>query len=142
MRFKENDMIRIYGIAVLIIFVFPFFAAAQDFDGSKPLICSVVEVVECAPGTPCVKGLPDDFEFPQFIKVKFEDNLLTGKADNRKTETSPIEKVQTMEGNLILQGAQSGRSWSMVISQTSGKMTGSIAADGFSFTVFGACIPQ
>ncbi len=141
-RIKETDMIRIIFISILTIIIFPFFAVAQDLDGSKPLICSVVEVVECSPGTPCIKGLPDNFDFPQFIKINFKDKLLVGKVNNRKMKTSPIEKVETMEGKLILHGSQNGRAWNIVTSQATGKMTGTIAADELSFTVFGACIAQ
>ncbi len=129
-------------ILILAILIFPFYAAAQDFDGSKPLICSVMEVIECAPGIECDKGLPETFEFPEFIKINFTEKVLVGKANNQRIATSPIEKVETMEGNLILHGSQNGRAWNIVISQATGKMTGTIAADGFSFTVFGACIAQ
>lgn len=135
-------MIRIICISILIIIAFPFFAVAQDLDGSKPLVCSVVEVVECSLGTPCIKGLPDDFEFPQFIKINFKNKLLVGKANNQKMKKSSIEKVEIMEGKLILHGSQNGRAWNIVTSQTTGKMTGTIAADEFSFTVFGACISK
>ncbi len=134
--------IKFVFILILAMLIFPFFAAAQDFDGSKPLICSVMEVVECAPGIECDKGLPENFEFPEFIKINFTEKMLVGKANNQRITTSPIEKVETMEGNLILHGSQNGRAWNIVISQATGKMTGTIAADGFSFTVFGACIAQ
>ncbi len=102
----------------------------------------MIEVIECAPGIECRKGIPDNFEFPQFIKINFKEKMLVGKSNNQRIDTSPIEKVEIMEGNLILHGSQNGRAWNIVISQATGKMTGTVAADGFSFTVFGACIAQ
>lgn len=134
--------IKVLFISILAVLIFPFFATAQDFDGSKPLIGSVMEVIECAPGTECKKGLPENFEFPDFIKINFTEKILVGKSNNQRIDTSPIEKVEIQDGNLILHGSQNGRAWNIVISQTTGKMTGTIAADGFSFTVFGACIAQ
>lgn len=130
---------RIFCIGILIILMVPFHGAAQDFDGSKPLVCSAVEVFECAPGEACVEGLAEEFDFPHFIRIDFKSNLLTGKTGDQTEETSPIDTVQTMEGNLILHGSQNGRAWNIVLSQTTGKMTGTIAADGFTFSVFGAC---
>ena len=44
---------KIYGLMVLIICIFSFPALAGDFDGSKPLICAVMDVVECQPGGKC-----------------------------------------------------------------------------------------
>ena len=37
---------KIYGLMVIIICLFSFPAVAGDFDGSKPLICAVMDLVE------------------------------------------------------------------------------------------------
>jgi len=134
--------IKIFCIAISAILIFPVLTIAQDFDGSKPLICAIVEINECAPGADCLKGIAGDFNFPQFLKINFKDKTLVGKFQNQKMQTSPIEKVESQNGNLILHGSQNGRAWNIVISQTTGEMVGTVAADGFSFTVFGACIAQ
>lgn len=50
--------------------------------------------------------------------------------------------MESMDGRLILQGSQNGRGWSLVISETSGKMNVAAADDGAVFVVFGGCTPQ
>lgn len=127
---------------IVLLIIFPGISPALDFDGKKPLICAVVEVIECAPGTECIKGVSENWRFPQFIKIDFKEKLMTGMFQNQKQPTTPIDKVEIQEGLLILHGTQNGRAWNMVISQETGHMTGTIAADEFSFTVFGACIAR
>ena len=85
--------IKIFCIAISAILIFPVLTAAQDFDGSKPLICAIVEINECSPGADCLKGIAGDFNFPQFLKINFKDKTLVGKFQNQKIQTSPIEKV-------------------------------------------------
>ena len=46
-----------------------------------------------------------------------------------------------MEGNIILQGVENGRGWSIVISEETGKMSATVAGDEIGFIVFGACTP-
>lgn len=41
--------LRLIGLALLCILVVPFPVIAGDFDGSKPLLFAVIEVVECGP---------------------------------------------------------------------------------------------
>ena len=106
------------------------------------MICAIIEVSECAPGIECLKGIASDFNFPQFIKINFKKKILIGKSKNQKMLTSPIETLKSEDGNLILQGVQNKRAWNMVISETTGEMTATVAGEGFSFIVFGACIAQ
>lgn len=127
-------------IVVMACLVWPAICFAQGFDGSRNLVCSVVEVVECAPGDGCIEGTARNFNFPEFIRIDFENKQLIGKSQNQRVLTSPVDTVNTVDGNLILHGSQNGRAWSMVISQATGRYTGTVAADGFSFSIFGACI--
>ncbi len=134
--------IKIAALFIGLLIGLPGLSVAQDFDGSKPLLCAVVEVVECAPAKGCIKGVSENWQFPQFVKIDFKQKMMTGLLRNEARPTAPIDKVEVQEGRLILHGTQNGRAWNMVISQKTGHMTGTIAADDFSFTVFGACIVQ
>lgn len=134
------NQMRISIFLISLMFLIPQGAAASDFDGTKPLLCAVVEIVECAPGTGCIKGVSENWQFPQFVKIDFKEKMMTGMFRNERQPSAPIDKVEVQEGMLILHGTQNGRAWNMVISQQTGHMTGTIAANDFSFTVFGACI--
>ncbi len=44
-------------------------------------------------------------------------------------------------GNLIMQGGEAGRGWTLVISEETGKMSATISEDRVGFVIFGACTP-
>jgi hypothetical protein len=46
-----------------------------------------------------------------------------------------------VDGNMILQGVEGRRAWSMVITKETGKMTATVSDHQFGFVVFGAYIP-
>lgn len=50
------------------------------------------------------------------------------------------QSQEQMEGNLILQGVQNGKGWSMVITEATGKTTIAVSDNQVGFVVFGACI--
>ena len=54
----------------------------------------------------------------------------------RKTE---IKASSVVDGQLMLQGIENGKAWSMVIGSETGKWGGSVVEDDGSFAVFGAC---
>ena len=45
-------------LLVLFIFFLPLTSSAGDFDGSKPLLCAVIEEFDCTPGEECLSGQP------------------------------------------------------------------------------------
>jgi len=51
--------LRLIGLALLCILVVPFPVIAGDFDGSKPLLFAVIEVIECGPNGECSKVTPE-----------------------------------------------------------------------------------
>jgi hypothetical protein len=50
--------------------------------------------------------------------------------------------MEQMEGNLILQGVQNGKGWTMVIAEGTGKATITASDNQVGFVVFGACIAR
>jgi hypothetical protein len=50
--------------------------------------------------------------------------------------------MEHSNGRLILQGTQTGKGWSMVITEATGKMTLTASGEEVGFIVFGACTPQ
>ncbi len=121
----------------------PALGTAGGFDGTGPITCAIVEIYETGPGSqPVVQGTAKSFNFPDFIQLDFKTKQLIGKSKAQKTLTSPIATRDVQDGKLILHGSQQGRAWNMVISQGSGHMTATVAADEFAFTIFGACLPR
>jgi len=115
---------------------------AGDFDGSKPLICSVIRTVACPRDDEISKGTAEDVDLPQFLFIDFEKKLVTGKTAEGDVRETKIESIRHEGGQLILQGVQRGRAWSAVINEETGKATIIGASDEAGFVVFAACTPK
>ena len=115
---------------------------AGDFDGSKPLICSVIQTVACPRDDEPSKGTADDLNLPQFFFIDFEKKLVTAKSPEGELRETKIESLRHEDGKLILQGVQNGKAWSAVISEQTGKTILVGASDESGFVVFAACTPR
>jgi hypothetical protein len=119
----------------------PYARAAAPYDGSVALICALIEVVDCAPMADCQRGAPESVNLPQFIKLNFTENTLSTTEAAQKKQATPIKHIEQFDSGMILQGAEGGRAWSMVIAKETGKMSAAVADDQVGFVVFGACTP-
>ncbi len=116
-------------------------AAAADFDGSKTLLCVPGEAVDCLARGDCWQRTPDDLGIPRFITVDFGAKLLSGRSADGE-ETTAIQNVQSIDGKQILQGAENGRGWSIVIDEQTGDMSAAVADQAAGFVLFGSCTPK
>ena len=115
--------------------------SAADFDGSKTLLCVPGEAVDCLPRGDCQQRTPDDLGLPRFITVDFKRKSLSGKTANGEVKTA-IQNVREVNGKQILQGAENGRGWSIVIDEQTGDMSAAIADQQAGFVLFGSCTPD
>ena len=138
-------LLKLLTIAVLLL-MFPIAVLAGDFDGSKPVICAPVKVVECTPEGGCQEVTAESVGVPQFMSVDLDQKTITsvGKRDgNRK---SVIQRIEDMDGRLILQGVDEGIrdlrdsvAWSAMLSKETGKFVVTASGDQVAFIVYGAC---
>jgi hypothetical protein len=112
-------------------------ASADDFDGSKQLICATVEARDCVPGEECFKGLPQDVGAPSFVRIDFEKKSLVGPH-----RTTPILFLEKGERQLLLQGTELGYAWVLALDQTNGRFSASLTNHDGAFVLFGSCTPQ
>jgi hypothetical protein len=144
-------MIRMIGLwAILVsasacVSILPSPSVAGDFDGSKPLVCTVITVNECLEGEGCKAVAPEDVNLPRHLWVDVAKKTIHDKkaGDGRK---SPIEAVKRVDGKLILQGAEEGRpdvrdgfGWTIAIMEDSGQMVMTASGDMVAIAAFGAC---
>lgn len=115
---------------------------AGDFDGSKPLICAVIQTVSCPRNEDIETGTAEDIDLPQFFYIDFEKKVVTGKASDGEVRETKIDSLKHDDGKLILQGVQRGKAWSAVINEETGKTTLIGANDEAGFVVFAACTPK
>ncbi len=117
----------------------PLLAAA--YDGSVPLLCAVIEVFDCQVAGDCQRGTADSVNLPQFLKIDVNAKTLSTTEEGEGKRVTPIKNFERVEGHMILQGAEGGRAWSMVIATETGKVSASVSDNQVGFVVFGACTP-
>ncbi len=140
-------------IWILFVFLCSMIAAsavgAGDFDGSKPLLISVIRVIECTPDDDCREVTPASIELSQFLKIDFTNNTIRPATAGDERPATTIERREVVDGKLILQGAEDGYEkmrdglgWTMAISEESGQVVLTASGEQVAFVVFGACIPM
>jgi len=122
-------------IMVSLLFV-SYQAWAEDYDGTKPLLCASVEAIICEPGEPCEKGLPEGIGAPQFMRVDFSRKELIGPK-----RTTAIRLMEKTDEQLTFQGFELGMGWTFALNRTTGKMAVTLIGREAAFVVFGACTP-
>ena len=139
-------------IWIMCVFLGSMIAAsavgAGDFDGTRPLLISVIRVVECTPDGACREVSPASVELPQFLKIDFTKKTIRPAAAGDETPATVIERQEVVDGKLILQGAEDGYEkmrdglgWTMAISEESGQVVLTASGDQVAFVVFGAALP-
>ena len=125
--------------ALLLLISFRTVAAAA-LDGSSPLLCVPIEVLDCEAYNGCIETTVEDVNIPQFIRVDFGKKTASGTLEDGTLRTVEIERMERENGMMVLQGGQEGRGWSATIGEETGKMTLTASGDRFGFIIFGACI--
>jgi len=129
-------------LALLLISGLPSHVLAGDFDGSKPLLCAVIETIECTPDGECLRGEAESIDMPAFLKINFSKKTISGTRQDGTVRTTEIKSMEQVDGKLILQGVQNGKGWTMIVSEATGEATITASDDQVGFVVFGACIGQ
>ena len=121
---------------------------AGDFDGTRPLLVSVIRVIECVPDGSCREVTPASVELPQFLKIDFTSKTIRPAAAGDEAPATSIERQEVVDGKLILQGAEDGYEkmrdglgWTMSISEGTGQVVLTASGEQVAFVVFGASIP-
>jgi len=114
--------------------------AAAPYDGSVPLLCAALTIQECENDSgECHLRRAEEVNIPQFVKVDVSQKTVA--STGAESRQAAIQRLEHADGRLVLQGGQGGRSWSMVISEETGKMSVSVVDDEVGFVIFGACTP-
>ena len=136
------------SIAVLFLLSLAISATAEDFDGSKPLLCSVVSVIENTPDNGCSEVAPETVAVPQFFRIDFEKKTVRPAGKSEGDRSSAIKRMERMGGKLILQGADEGIQdvrdsvgWTATISEETGRFVLTASGNEEAFIVYGACLP-
>ncbi|MBP6381617.1 MAG: hypothetical protein KBG29_06100 [Pseudomonadales bacterium] len=111
-------------------------AMAADFDGSHELICAPVLAMDCAEDAECLTGTPAQMGAPAFIRVDAAKKTVGGAR-----RSLPILQLERTTEQLLLQGADAGQAWAMVIDASSGRMYATITGRDGAIVMIGSCTP-
>lgn len=127
-----------FVIIIGIVIFWSSVRAAGEFDGSKPMLCSAIEVFQCTVQG-CNEVQAPEVNLPQFFKIDIKEKLVTGKLENGELVTSKIEHEEQLDEKLVMTGSENGMGWSIVVNNASGKSVLSVSGLDVGFVVFGAC---
>jgi hypothetical protein len=128
MRFLAVGIL--FGITVAVSPAF----AGNSFDGSRPLLCASIEALDCDPGAPCERGLPEALGAPDFLRVDFAKREIASSV-----RTTKIRSVDQDDDQIVLQGFEIGLGWTLAVDRATGKMRIAFAGSDSTFVIFGAC---
>ncbi len=120
--------------------------AQAAVDGSEPVICASGNIMECVPDGSCQRVNAKDAGIPRFLRIDFAGQQITRTRPNGDDVSTQIERSETVDGRLILQGAEDGFEgvsdgigWSLSIDEENGDMVLTGSGEEVAFVIFGAC---
>lgn len=139
----------IWMVPILVCFFLgPLPVDAGDFDGTTPLLCATIRVLECLEDGSCNQVAPEAVDMPQFFMIDFNKKEIRTPKPDMTDRISQIERMEHVDGKLIIQGAEDGDAnipdglgWSLAISEETGKWVLSASGDRVAFVVYGASTP-
>lgn len=138
--------LNVCGLAAIFFCLMSVPIFAGNFDGTRPLICAAMDVVECQPGGKCLQVAAEEIGIPQFFKINFEEKKISATLPDGSKRSTPIENLEKIDGKVIIQGAEDGIEdvrdgvgWSLAINEETGKTVLTASGDEVGFVIFGAC---
>lgn len=115
---------------------------ADSIKDTGRLLCVPGTVAHCVDGQRCRSELPESENIPEFIEVDLKKKTLSATKASGEDRSTPILSQVRSGGYLFLQGVENGRTFSMVISESTGNLTFVVATDGETASMFGGCTPD
>jgi hypothetical protein len=127
-------------LTLSLLITVPVFA--DSIIGVDIILCAPGYVTHCSSGGTCETVPPRNFDIPSFVQIDLGRELLISGASTDDERQTRIQYLSREDGEIYLQGVESGRAYSVVIDEASGDGTLAIAADGETATAFLACKPD
>lgn len=110
--------------------------AAEQFNGSQPMVCEPQKGHDCLPAENACKPLQP--EAGKDLSVYIDVDKMTMKTPYRN-DTLPIQSFSFNTKSLVLQGTSLELVWSATVHRTTGKLTIGIVDREGAYVVFGQC---
>jgi hypothetical protein len=128
-------------IAMLVVASLTGPALADDLSGAERFLCSTLRATACGTDADCESLQPADLNIPQFVQVDLPGKQLSTTPASGENRATTIQMVRREAGQIVLQGYESGRAFSLLIQEDSGRASFASAADSRGVVVFAACTP-
>lgn len=126
-----------FAFAVLALVALP--AGADTFDGTEPFVCAHLESVECTSNRQCAHGSAHHVRIPSLVTVDVKRKKIVVLDEDRRGETTEIKSVTRGDGQLILQGSEGERGWTLLVRRDTGETVLTVSDGQAGFIVFGEC---
>jgi hypothetical protein len=124
------------SLAATMAWFVPSDANTAGYDGTTPFLCIPTAVAECVREGECRPGTAESENLPDFFRIDLKHKTIRAGDTGR---LSPVERINRSSNQLSLYGSESDRSWVLLISEKTGRMSASVTGDGESFVIFGVC---
>jgi hypothetical protein len=128
-------------VIALCLLMVPSYLVAASYDGSVPLLCTAMTVLECEDIGECQRRTAMSVGLPPFLIVDFDKKLVRAP-DAHGGRSSALKNIERLDARIVLQGGEEGRGWTIVIDEDTGTMSAAVTGHQVGFVVFGACIPR
>jgi hypothetical protein len=115
--------------------------AADPLGDATEILCTVLDTHVCVEAVGCADFLAEELNVPRFIEVDTRSKKLSTTEASGQSRETVADSVNRTDGQIALQGVESGRAFSLFIAEATGLATFAAAAEGRSVSVFGVCTP-
>jgi len=114
-------------------------AMAENVSGVDKMLCSASKVRLCFETGECFEAAPWELDMPEFVIIDTKKKTISTTEASARNRSSSFSAFVRANDAIHLQGIENGRAFSFVVHESTGMLTGAIARDGLSVTVFGSC---
>ena len=112
---------------------------AENVQDSNRIVCATATAVLCVENGDCFRVMPDEIDLPRFILVDTKKRTLSTTKLSKRPRNTEVERLTRDDGRILMQGIEQGRAYSLSIEEDIGLLTGVMAKDGVTLSVFGDC---
>lgn len=113
-------------------------SADSVFDVDE-MVCAAGQVQICLENDTCYASSAAEVAIPDFVVIDTKAKKISTTRSSGENRSSSFTSFARTDGVIFLQGMESGRAFSFVIDEATGRMTVAVSRDGMAVTVFGAC---
>ena len=114
-------------------------ASADSVVDVDEMICAAGQVQICLENDTCYAASAMELAIPDFVVIDTKAKKISTTRASGENRSTAFTSFSRTGGAIFLQGMESGRAFSFVIDEATGRMTVAVSRDGMTVTVFGAC---